>query len=237
MTKRKLRFNKIVTWLKNHQPLAMWVTAAATFFIALATVLSFFQWRITKGQLDAMQNAERGYVALTLVTVHGVGEIAHGSDGAGQLYLTYTMMNYGKTPAWSTNRTFKVEVKDQFDLPTHVPIYEDPKTPDNTVYTVLPNSPFDSGKFPVQRFQVTKEDAKELLAQCADLEGFDPKCKKYLFVYGSIEYRDVFQNCHVSRFAFLYRFKGDNPADAYRMPVGVPWYWGDEEKTCENRFP
>jgi len=241
MTKRKPLLNKIVTWLEIHQQLAIWITAGATSFIFLVTtvyaLVSFCQLRMTQRQLNAMQSAERGHVMLTQITVHGIREIAQGSEAEGPIYLTYTMTNYGRTPAWSTNRTFKVDVKDQFYLPTRVPEYEDPRTSDNTVYPVLPNNPFDSGKFVVQHFQVTKQDAKDILAQCADPEGFDPKCKKNLFVYGSIEYRDVFQNCHVSRFAFLYRFKGDNPADAYRMPVGVPWYWGDEEKKCENHFP
>jgi hypothetical protein len=197
------------------------IYVAAVMIFALALIyISQSKAKVEGGTDDTLRNAERAHIALESFTVHGVREIASKAmstgaasiDFAGPIHLTYRMRNYGRTLAWTKNITFQVVVADKFYL-AQPPVYDNP-TSTGAKYLIPPNAHFDTfEQFPVQRFDLSSTQAKAIL------EG-----RQFLFVYGFIEYVDVFERQHISRFAYCYRFKADAGSD-FREPVGFPEHW------------
>src|SRR5258708_7482133 len=120
------------------------------------------QWEAMNKQFTASTSAERAHVMFESITLHGIKEVADGSESDGKIYVTYVMRNYGKTPAWTTNITFQALITDKFDLPRPPAYYDPTSTP--ATYAILPNVPFETfHKFEIQRFTITKTQAQKIL--------------------------------------------------------------------------
>jgi hypothetical protein len=167
---------------------------------------------------EASKNAERAHVLFQKITVHGIRELAEGNPLEGEnIFITYSMKNYGNTPAWTKNIALKVLVAPEKFLPLS-PNY------DNAIstqmkYPILPDNDFDTfERIKIENYPVTTDQAKDILAG-----------KQFLFVYGFIEYHDVFDNRRTSHFAYWYRFNfhKDKTGDAsdFPEPTGTRDYW------------
>jgi hypothetical protein len=151
--------------------------------------------------------------------VHGIREIASGQTKDQRLWITYIMKNYGRTIGWTTNITFQCAFDDKFwgALPKDLKYDRPPQSETEANYPIMPDIPFPTlEKVEIYNFSITQEHAKKILAG-----------KSFLFVYGFIKYRDLFENSHISNFAYCYRFKDDVKSD-YPEPVGHPEHWKNE---------
>lgn len=172
---------------------------------------------LSRSSVETSMNSERAHILFERVMVHGVKEAAQGTNPDGTIRISYVMKNYGNTPGWTLDITFKVHVSADCILP-RPPDYSD-RTYTEANYAILPNVPFNTFEsFPIQHYRMTQQEAQEILAGA--------KC---LYIYGYINYRDVFRVHRMSRFAYWYHFdyyqdKQGAERD-FPEPVGFPDHW------------
>jgi hypothetical protein len=140
------------------------------------------------------------------------------------------MKNYGRAPAWTKKITFQILITDSCNL-LQPPVYDNPTTTE-AKYAIPPQGIFETfDRFEIQNQTITQKQAQDILAcQQTPLPCLQLQCRKFLFVYGFVEYIDPFQQItHTSRFAYCYRFNyyRNNTGDSsdFREPVGFPSHW------------
>jgi hypothetical protein len=211
-------------WERTTSDPVAFYTLGVFIFTGVLGISTIFLWQVTrtaadagKVSADALMNAERAHVMLESVQVVGIDEIAiSASPQEGKIYIVYRMRNYGRTPAWTKNVTFQTQLNDTDKSGlARPPIYDNP-TETLANYAIPPEGYYDTfDKFEIQNFLLSRDDARAIMAS-----------KKFLFIFGFVEYVDVFEpeKRHISRFAYCYRFTV-HKTPWYNDPIGFPDHW------------
>jgi len=177
-----------------------YLNAAATTVGALFAILI---WLVYRAMLRATKITERAWL------VSDIGLIEE-TKTEGTYQVVVQIKNKGQTPAWVTAAGSKGQwASDQNPLPK-TPKY-DPMGPFTKEGQLLPPTAYFPQGFPLEKTRIDKAVKKELV----------------LYIFGFVEYRDVYGDRHLTRYCYRAKpaldlnhpfpldFYFDNPTDGY----------------------
>jgi hypothetical protein len=169
-----------------------YLNAVSTAVVALFTVL---MWRVYRSVLHATKITERAWLVSDIGSIEKTpAEETH--------QVIVQLRNNGKTPAWVTAAGSNGWwVDDKHPLPK-TPKY-DLMGPFTKEGQLLPPTAWLSQGFPLQKTQIDRAVRKEAV----------------LYIFGFIEYRDIFGNQHMTRYCYQAKpaldLNHSNPLDFY----------------------
>jgi hypothetical protein len=155
-----------------------------------------------KTSADALMAANGAQLWMDAIKITGI------RTSPKKLTLNYTVRNFGNTPGWVHHKPvyvfFGTKLPDERTL-------NQTDTPD---IMYVPSKHFTLGETVIER-NITESLQAALL---------DPNPKIFMFVFGSIDYRDIFQNERRSGFAYQIKF-GNGDASESTPIAGNEKYW------------
>ena len=220
---KALREKSSILWEKTWNDPVAFFTLVLALFSGILVVVSFVQIHFlinadgiseksakaateaaqaAKLNADALMKAEGAQLWMDEVKVHGI------RTNPSALKLTYVVRNFGNSPGWVHHKPMNVFIG--ATLPPQRQL-DEMGAPDNIF---VPSKHFTSGESTIPT----------VLAQPVVDALLAPNPTIFMFIYGSINYRDVFGKEHLAGFAYQIRFGSGDVSESFPI-AGNEIYW------------
>lgn len=189
------------------------INASSTFVIAIFTaILGIFTVRLAsstrtaaeaaKLNADALMNAEGAQLWMDEVKVHGIRTTPNA------LKLSYIIRNFGNSPGWVHHKPVNILIGSSLPEQRGLDQTETPET------NFVPAKHFTRGETSIP-IVIPQPVIDVLLA---------PNPTTFIFIYGSINYRDIFRRERQAGFAYKIKFGAGDVSESFPIAGGED-YW------------
>ncbi len=174
------------------QPRKHWLEYAIFAFVILTTIATSWAAYYTQRQAETVRDQERRQLRAYLGTAPGAIDVDKTEKSSGYIGAIIKVRNFGQAPAYDVKplkHGYKLSPPlrgelESIDGGTQVSVEQKSK------YTLFP-----SVEVPIGHVQLTSTSENKQIASGSDYS---------LIVFGTISYRDVFDEVHVTNYCYIY---------------------------------